>query len=81
MGLSQAQTIIETSFIPDSVEAGTVSLGETVRVAEARQPNGLYEALLLAVSFIFLLLGLLPSQSKQLSSSLLSDEEHRKIEG
>lgn len=62
MALTQVESIIGTSFIPDPVETEIVSVGEAVRVPEVRQPNGLYEALLLAVSFIFLLFGVLPSQ-------------------
>jgi len=65
VALTQVESIIGTSFIPDPVETETVSVGEAVRVAEVKQPNGLYEALLFAVSFIFLLLGLLPSQKEQ----------------
>ena len=65
MALTQVESIIGASFIPDPVETETVPAGETVRVAEVKQPDGLYEALLLAVSFIFLLLGLLPSQKDQ----------------
>ena len=65
MALTQVETIIGTSFIPDPVETEIVPVRETVRVAEVKQPDGFYEALLLAVSFIFLLLGLLPSPKDQ----------------
>jgi hypothetical protein len=61
----QMETIVGISFIPGRVETRTVSLGEPVCVTEAKQLNGLYEALLLPVSFIFLFLGLLPPRSKQ----------------
>ena len=79
MGLSQAQSIVGTGFIPDRVETGIVSIGsmgETARVAEAKRTNGFYEAILLAVSFIFLLLGLLPSQPERLLDARVHGEEH-----
>ncbi len=78
MGFGQAQILVGSSFIPDTAEPRTVSIGEAVRVAEAKRPNGLYEAILLAVSFIFLLLGLLPSQPEQPSGARVPGEEERR---
>jgi hypothetical protein len=80
MGLSQAQTVVAASFIPDAAESRSVSRDEAPHIAEPRRTNGLYEAVLLAFSFVFLLLGLLPSQPEQLSSARLSGEDHRKID-
>ena len=77
MGLSQVESVIGISFIPDPVKTRTVSAGEPVCVKEAKQPNGLYEALLLAVSFIFLLLGLLPAQPEQPSGADMPGEAMR----
>lgn len=65
MALTQVESIIGTSLVPDPVETEIVSVGEAVRMPEVKQPNGLYEAVLLAVSFIFLLFGVLPSQKEQ----------------
>ncbi len=79
MGFSQAQTVA-AGFIPDPAESVTISRDATRHIAEPRRTNGLYEAILLAVSFVFLLLGLLPSQPEQLSGARLSGEEHRETE-
>jgi hypothetical protein len=78
MDFSQVQTVVGTSFIGDIAETRIVSRGEALRVTEAKQTNGLYEAILLAVSFVFLLLGLLPSQPDQLPGARLPGEEHIK---
>ena len=79
MGFSQAQALVGSSFIPDTAEPRIVEIGEAVRIAEAKkEPNGLYEAILLAVSFIFLLLGLLPSQPEQPSGARVPGEEERR---
>lgn len=81
MGLSQAQTAVAASFITDAAESRSVSRDEALHVAESRRTNGLYEAILLAFSFVFLLLGLLPSsQPEELSGARRSGEDHRKID-
>ena len=80
MGLSQAQTVVGAGFIPDTEPIRTTARDETLRVTEAKQTNGFYEAVLLAVSFIFLLLGLLPPRAEQLSDARLSGDEHGRID-
>jgi hypothetical protein len=81
MGLSQAQTVGAAGFIPGPEESRIVSRAEALRIAEPKQTNGFYEAMLLAFSFVFLLLGLLPSQPEQVSGAgQSSGEDHRKIE-
>jgi hypothetical protein len=76
MGLSQAQTVVTAGFIPGPAESGIVSRAEALRITEPKQTNGFYEAMLLAFSFVFLLLGLLPSQREQVSGVRVSGEEH-----
>ena len=78
MGFSQAETLTGSGFVPDTAEERIVSSDAAVRAAEANKAHGLYEAMLLAVSFIFLLLGILPSsQPGQPSEAGVSDEEER----
>jgi hypothetical protein len=78
MGFSQAQTVVAAGFIPDTAETVIVPKGETQRATEAKGTSGFYEAVLLAVSFVFLLLGLLPSHAEQLSGSPAPGEERGK---
>ena len=79
MGFSQAETVL-AGFIPDSAESRTVSSDKVLHITEPKQTSGFYEAILLAVSFIFLLLGLLPAQQERLSGARVSGEEHGKID-
>ena len=78
MDFSQVQTVVGTSFIGDIAETRIVSRGESLGVTEAKQTNGFYEAILLAVSFVFLLFGLLPSQPELIPGARLPGEEHIK---
>ena len=82
MGLSQAQSVVVgAGFIPDTAETGIISRDETLRVTEPKRTNGFYEAVLLAVSFIFLLLGLLPARAEQISGARLPGDQHGRIDG
>jgi hypothetical protein len=74
MGLSQVQSVIGTSFIPDVAETGILSERKTLDVAEAKSPGGLYESILLAASFVLLLFGLLPPRPEQFSASRVTGE-------
>jgi hypothetical protein len=68
MSLSQVHSVTAGSYIPDAADE-KVSGAETLHETEARRTNGLYEAMLLAISFVLLLCGLLPSQKEQDAST------------
>ena len=74
MSLSQVQSVIGTSFIPDTTETGILSGSRTLDTAGTKPPSGLYEGILLAASFVLLLFGLLPSRPEQLSVSRATGE-------
>jgi hypothetical protein len=80
MGLSQAHTVASAGFIPDTEQIRTILRDETLCVTKPKPASGFYETVLLAVSFIFLLLGLLPSQAEQLSGPRLAGDEHGRID-
>jgi hypothetical protein len=80
MGLSQAQTVVAAGFIPDTEQITTISRDETLRATKPKSANGFYEAVLLAVSFTFLLLGLLPAQTEQLSRARLPADVQGRID-
>ncbi len=62
MGLGQVETAVGSDFIPGEKDITIISAGNTAPLTVAVHTNRLYEAALLAISFIFLLLGLLPAR-------------------
>lgn len=68
MGLSQAQSVAGTGFIPDAAEAVVLKRQRTMGKTKAKSPGGFYEIVLLLVSLVLLLFGLLPRRPEQLSA-------------
>ena len=62
MGLGQVETPVVSDFIPGETDINIISARDTAPLTVAVHTNRLYEAALLAISFIFLLLGLLPAR-------------------
>ena len=77
MSLSELQNVVGTSFIPDSTGVGILSKKETLHAAERKSPSGLYEVILLVVSFTLLLFGLLPVRPEGSSVGSATREENR----
>ena len=65
MGLGQVETHIGSDFLPHATDFSIISTPGTAPLNEPVHTNRLYEAALLAISFVFLLLGLLPAQAKR----------------
>ena len=63
MAFGQAQSVVGTGFIPDVAE--TVVLKKAKRAARSDSPGGLYEIVLLVISFVLLMFGLLPAKPEQ----------------
>ncbi len=64
MSFAQVQTLNAAGFVPDLTETEPACHHEIGQIAEPRRTNPFYEGLLLAFSFIFLFLGLLPPHAE-----------------